>query len=278
MQYDSLRAFPHPVLRPDVNDYVEGAIQTSTALLSNKDGSKIIADFVTTVSVPELVYLIEKQVAEYAVLLACRDTYYRKLIRSFKPEFSCNLDATYIRGDVTISSFVLATQPIAKYVSPYINEEFGPGPFAFKKGAVLAIDEPQKYFIDRDSMKPISSIFVLVPDTTLGDHEWGIDSSNDKIHLKTSPHLKVSIDLARNNREYSAILANSIYFAAVMQCLSLLKSDLDYDSYRWAGIMRQACANAEISLDSEDESSIAQKLMKYPVALIDSYFFRAGQE
>jgi len=44
MQFDSQRAFPYPVLRPDVNDYADGEFQAIVDLTFREDGSKFHLD------------------------------------------------------------------------------------------------------------------------------------------------------------------------------------------------------------------------------------------
>src|SRR3546814_10966733 len=54
-------------------------------------------------------------------------------------------------------------------------------------------------------------------------NEWQIDASDDKVRISVSPGLKERIASARNSKENRAILINSIYFGAVVQCLSFLR-------------------------------------------------------
>jgi hypothetical protein len=273
MQFDVLRAFPYPVLRPGVNDYVDGEIQASVQLRQATNGSEVLADVHFALSVPAIRDLIEEGLARYVVVFSCRDTYLRKAVLDAEPSFSCQFGGGSLRGDVGIYPYVVAIADISGYVCDWINSEFGTGPFNFKRGSVIALDQPQSVYIDRESYRPISSAFVLVKDESLLDFEWRIDAAYDKVRIAASPSLKARIDVARNSPQNQAILLNSIYFAAVMQCVSLLRQTADYDEYRWAGIFRQRCTDVGSQIESEDESRIAQRLMKQPFALIDTYFF-----
>ncbi|UYN99125.1 MAG: hypothetical protein KIT02_14515 [Devosia sp.] len=274
MQFDSLRAFPYPVLRPGVDDYTDGDIQATIDFSQSIDGLEIQVEVSFVVSVPQIVELITAGNAEYAVVFACRDTYFRQAIRSQVSHFTHNFPSGSLRGEVLIYPYVLATSPIEGFVCNWINPEFGEGPFNFDKGAALAVDQPQSVYIDRDSFKPISSVFNLVKNDNLQYGEWRVEAGQEKVLISVHPALKERLDLARNDNKNKAILLNSIYFGAVMQCIAYLKrGDGAYDEFRWANIFRIRCEELAIDLSKHDEFYIAQQLMKSPFRVIDGYFF-----
>lgn len=170
--------------------------------------------------------------------------------------------------------YVIATSKIQNFTCSWINKEFGNGPFIFAEGSVLALDEPQAIYVDRETFRPISSAFLLVANENITGHEWRVDASNEKVRIEVSPWLKGRIDEARNASQNKAILINSIYFGAVMQCLSYLKqSDGEYEVFRWAKIIRQKCQDMNLNIEQHEEATVAQQLMKYPFALVDTYCF-----
>jgi hypothetical protein len=160
-------------------------------------------------------------------------------------------------------------KPITGYCSALLNREFGPGPFDYEEGAVLAMDRPQVIYVDRELYRPISSVFALVRNENLSMHEWRIDMSGDYVHLQVSTEMKKKIDSARNSSSNRAVLLNSLYFAAVMQCISALRNSDCYDHLKWARIIRQKCHNMNIDIYSHDEYIVAQRMMKQPLAVLD---------
>ena len=279
MQFDLLRAFPYPVLRPKVNDYTDGDIQATVDFAQALDQNDITADIKFALSVPEIIDLVSAGHASYAVVFACRDTYFRKTVMSNTQEFRKVFPTGVLRGEVLIYPYVTATKKIDGFTCPWINEEFGPGPFYFDEGSVLALDEPQVIYVDREAFKPISSAFLLVANANISDYEWRVDPSGDKVLIQVSSSMKERIDAVRSGPQNKAVLLNSIYFGAVMQCLSYLKqAGGEYDTRRWACIMRQKCADLNLDLDSHDEAILAQHLMKYPFSLVDAYCFKENGE
>lgn len=238
MQFDPLRAFPYPVLRPGSNDYVDSAMQTVAELIESEDQLEIMAEANLAVGVDEIRALVDQGKAHYAVVVSCRDTYFRKAMLSNQPHVRERFSAGALRGEVLIYPYVVAIEPIEGFMCPWINPEFGSGPFSFPSGAVLAVDEPQMIYVDRETFKPISSCFFLAPNENIASNEWQIDASEDRVRIMVSPALKDRITHARNSKEKRAILLNSIYFGAVVQCLSILKAADEVSDQRWVRIFR----------------------------------------
>lgn len=278
MQFDLLRAFPYPVLRPGSSDYVDSAVQTVVDFTQSDDNLEITAEAVISVGVDELRELIEAEKAQYAVVFACRDTYFRRSILSNEARLVERFAAGALRGDVLIYPYVVATEKIEDFSCRWINPEFGSGPFGFPSGAVLVADEPQRRYIDRDTFQPISSCFDLVARENIPSNEWQIDTSGDKVRIVVSIGLKQRIDNARNSKQNRAILINSIYFAAVVQCLALLSKDEDVGEQRWAKVFRERLADQHLDLDSHAATWLAQQLMRHPFTIVDRYFFGESKE
>ncbi len=274
MQFDLLRAFPYPVLRPKVNDYVDGDIQATVNLDQSPQDLLVKAEVKFVISVPELIALVAEGKARYVIVFACRDTYFRQSVQSATSEFSHIFEPGVFRGEVLIYPYLVVVQHVEGFTCPWINDEFGPGPFSFEEGAVLALDEPQAIYVDREAFRPISSSFVLVANENLSDQEWRIDPSEHKVRIEVSPVLKARLDVARNSTKNRAILLNSLYLGAVTQCLAYLKQQpQEYEGRRWADIISQKCSDLGVVLATHDEVVLAQKLMKHPFALLDTYCF-----
>lgn len=278
MQFDSLRAFPYPVLQPEVDDYIEGDLQVTVEFQPSPDGHDVSATASFLVSVPEILERIKAGEAAYVVSFACRDTYFRHVETTAQANITVNFPPGALRGEVQVSPYIAAIKPISKFTCPWINPEFGTEPLNYEVGSLLALDRPQTVYIDKDVFRPLSSVFVLVRDDALTGHEWLIAAGEDKVQIKVSNHLKDKIDVARNSKAHRAVLINSIYFSAVMQCVSFIKRD-GVDNYgRWAKIIEQKCHNSNLSLEDHDEYLITERLMKAPFQLVDAYVFVSGDE
>ena len=278
MQFDLLRAFPYPVLRPGVDDYLDSDIQAEVHLTPSDDGSELAASVDFQLSVDELGELVASDCARYGVVFACRDTYFRRAAMSSDPSYGAAFAAGSLRGQVMIYPYIVATKDISDFTCQWINPEFGPGPHCFPRGAPLALDQPHELYVDREAFKPLSSCFSLVKADELPPNEWKVQAEGDKVQIAIAPALKERIDSARNSKENRAILMNSIYFGAVMQCLSFMKQGGDYYEWRWAEIFRQRLADRKIELDNHPESWIAQQLLHHPIGDAEPIFlWRRGR-
>jgi hypothetical protein len=272
MQFDTLRAFPYPVLRPDVDDYTDGDLQATIDF--QPSGATIEAEVTFALSVPSILKLIKTGKAKYVVVFACRDTYLRKSVTSGKPKFSASFKTGELRGQVVIYPYIVATSKIKNYKSKLINQEFGKGPFQYEKNELIAVDRPQEVYIDRDLFKPITSVFEMIESQNLQGSEWQIKLDSPKVQILASSELKEKIDIARGGTKGKAILINSIYFSAVMQCITVLKYEPDeYADYKWAQVFKQKCEDMHINISAHPECVTAQRLLKAPFAKVVEYVF-----
>jgi hypothetical protein len=274
MQFDSQRAFPYPVWRPDVDDYTDGEFQALVDLTFPEASSKFHLDAQFALSVDEIADQIAKGNARFVLVLSCRDTYTRQVLETPENTILADFSAGSLRGEVEIYPYVVAQKEIAGFTCPYINSEFGAGPFTFDKGAVLALDRPKAVYVDRDLFRPITSIFQLVVKEGITGAEWQLNCSGDYVQIALSAHMKAKIDAARNSSTNRAILINSIYFASVMQCVRYLSDIQDGDARRWVQIFSQQMQNHGIALESHAEYHIAETLLKMPLSMLDTYVFQ----
>lgn len=273
MKFDKNKAFPYPVLRPYCDDYQDVEFQTTVEFAVSKDS--IDADITYALSSEELLDEIAKGNAKYVSVVSCRETYLRNVLTSTDGKIAKSFDPGSLRGEVRVDPYIVATRAITGFASPDINSEFGAGPFSFSPGEILAQDETQVFYIDRDLFKPVTAVFDLVKNEALSGGEWKVGLDENHVQIEVSPQLKESIDNARNDKSNKVILLNSVLFAAVMHALQRLREGKDaYDGKRWAEVIRGQLHNNGWDLEANDPYVLAQRLMKYPLAMLDTYVFK----
>ncbi len=275
MRFDHQKAFPYPVLRPDIDDYLQSEFQVTVDIEGTKDNKRLDAKVHVALSSDQIRQEITKGNAGVTIVFSCRDTYFREAITTDKYEIKKSFDAGLLRGEVIIYPFVVALKPIKSFSAPDINGEFRKQSFSFDIGEVLAAEEPKVIYIDRELFKPISSILQLVKSDALSGFEWKVGLEQSKVQILLSAEAKQAVDQARNSRRNRAVLINSIYFAAIMEAIQKLKEeDGTYGHLRWAQIIKQQCHNAAIDIIAHDPYVIAQRLLKSPLALVNQYVFQ----
>jgi hypothetical protein len=274
MRFDHQKAFPYPVLRPDVDDYLNAEFQVSVDVTGGKDNQKIEAKIAVALSSAEIKKEIEKGNAAISLVFSCRDTYFREAVTMHKYELKKSFDSSVFRGQVIVYPFIVALKPITRFSAKGINKEFRKDSFEFSIGEVLAADEPKVIYIDRELFKPVSSILQIVKDDNLTGFEWRIRFDEDKLQILLSAEAKEVIDKARNTKHNQAVLLNSIYFAAIMEAIQKLKEEPDLtEERRWARVIEQQCHNAALDYTKHETYLIAQQLLRMPLNLLNQYTF-----
>ena len=242
--------------------------------LSNCRTDYLSVDITYTVSSEDILKEIYSGNAEYVSIVSCRETYYRKVLNSNERMIHAEFPSGSFRGEVRVDPYIVVKHPISEFASADINEEFGGATFAFSPGEVLAQDETQIFYVDRDLFKPVTSVFELVKNDSLSGGEWKVGLEEDHVQIEVSSAMKDLIDSARNVKSHQVVLLNSIYFASVVQALQRLKDNGgDFESKKWAEVMRRQIHNFGWDLNVTEPYVMAQRLMKYPLALFGTYVF-----
>lgn len=275
MKFDKSKTFPYPVLRPYSDDYVEGEFQSTVSLTIEEGWVKVSCSYLT--SSVELQQLITDQKAQFVSIVSCRDTYFRQTLRTGNSDFEATISADDLRGEVFIDSYIVAIKEIKNFVSPDINPEFAQKRFNFKAGEILAQEEAQAVYIERDLFRPISSVFELVKGDGLSGGEWRVSLEQDHVQISVSPSMKESIDNSRSSSLVKSVLINSIYHSAVAHAIQQLKDGADFADLKWARVMLRQLHNQNIDLVKNDAYVIAQKLMKHPLSVLNTYVFAKAE-
>lgn len=275
MKFDKNKAFPYPVLRPYSDDYVDVDFQTTVEFILDKN--LLAVNIAYALSSADILREISAGNAEYVSIVSCRETYYRKVLTSKEGNIHAEFPSGSFRGEVRVDPYIVVKRSISSFASKDINKEFGGATFAFSSGEILAQDETQVFYVDRDLFKPVTSVFELVKNDSLSGGEWKVGFEEDHVQIEVSSVMKDSIDNARNVKSNQVILLNSIYFAAVVQSLQRLKdSGGDFENKKWAEVIRRQVHNFGWDLNVTEPYILAQRLMKYPLALFGTYVFNGS--
>ncbi|PMG28018.1 hypothetical protein BCU94_18485 [Shewanella sp. 10N.286.52.C2] len=276
MKFDPQKAFPYPVLRPHNDDYLDSDIQTTAEFLIDHDNKKVKFNASLAISSEAIQELIESNKANYSIIISCRSTFFRKSLRTNSDEIEYEFNYGDFRDEVEVTCFVTASEDIDNFLPEDLNPEFGDLAFNIEKGDVLALDEPQISFFDRDSFKPLASIFSLIQSNNRSDNEFRVELDHDDITIAVSPTTKQMIDIARNNPSHLAVLMNSLYFSALVEAINQIQQAVDeYENNKWASVLSRKIHNTEnIDIDTDPAYVIAQELFKMPMLQLKNYVFK----
>ena len=78
MQFDVQLAFPYPVLRPYVDDYLDGDFQAIADVTHPRGSDQIHLDAQFALSVDEIASLVRQAQAKFVLVVSCRDTLHQR--------------------------------------------------------------------------------------------------------------------------------------------------------------------------------------------------------
>jgi len=275
MRFDRQVVYPHPVLRPDVEDYEDGDFEVTARYAVTTDDMSVEVSASYHLNVPELEALVAAGTASVGILINCRDTFFREIVPLTKDdERKIVIDGGRLHGEVMMVPIVYATASIKGFSSDDFAEDFEGLTFDLAPGDFLAHEEPQFFWLEREAFEPLESIITLntMPEKT--GFEWEVGLDEDKIRIGVSPELSSLIQSLRNTDTNTLVLLNSVYFSALQSAVEYLQDDTEID-LKWANVIRQKCLSLAIfDVEAEEPHLIVQRLLDRPVEKLAKALFR----
>lgn len=274
MRFDSQVIYPHPVLRPDVEDYEDGDFQAvlSYSVTADQLSVEITASY--DLSVEELETHIANDCARAGLLVNCRDTFFRKIFPlDSGRDTLIEIDGGQLHGEVVIVPIIYALAKITEFASDDFADDFEGLKFDIKPGDFLAHENPEVFYLEREAFEPVESIITLTTDAEMSGYEWQVSLDEDQIEIRVSKILSEAIQSARNNTQNTLVLINSMYFSALQSAIEFLHDEPDKDT-KWANVVRQKCQTKGMAnFDQEEPHVVAQRLLDHPIEKLAKAMF-----
>lgn len=277
MKYKQNKAFPYPVLRTTSDDYTEGSFQAAIFPEVNGDGDglrlSIRGNFI--ISVEEIQKLIDRELAQYSIIVDCRSTFIRRHIATLKNSFDITFKPGELDGEFTVSSSIVAIKDIYDYKSKLLHQDFGPDGLDFKKGELLAQAEDTTHYITRDYFKPLTSVFEFDVDSKIKKNMFAIDLTGDKVAITLTPDLLDDINKIKATGKYRPIIFNSFYLPCLIRVLAAMDDDeqkQEFAGKKWFNVINQKLIDLKISRPIKDPAYVAQELFQSPIKLLITMF------
>lgn len=270
MRFDPLKAFPYPVLREGTDDYIEGAFQASVhpEIIGTTDGMMLHVCGSFQLSVEPLRVLVESGQAVFGVLLDCRDTFTRQYFEFSTTDFEIKLSPGELEGEFTLSPFVVAKSEITGFECEEIHEEFGPGPFNFAPGNILAQSEDIVHHISREHFSPVTSILMFDTDEAVPEGAFRLELSGEKVIIKLSDDFRKLVNLARAQKKYQGSVLNCIYLPVIIALVSLFNEQgamEKYEGKKWFEVIGAQMRSKGFNAPFDDPAYVAQQLLGLPL-------------
>ena len=273
MKFDPSKSFPHPVLRPDNDDYPHDGFQVEIDFRQRQgsSASSVSAEF--TLDETTLKGLVERGDAAYALVARCLGTNYRECWISSSDEIHHEFQPGDLGGEVEFAPLVIAMTKLTEFTSKNWHQELqDAAPYNVPAGAALAVYPPEIYSVEIGSAE-IGSIFDIQSDANLSRGAWTCELEGRRIVVTMSiadyEAFRAAEHLDSDAPEQAALL-NGVYLPALLYALTSAddqNQDFD-DDCRWRQVLEEKLEQEKMPGfgKSSDRLRDAQRLLDQPFA------------
>ncbi len=260
------KAFPHPVLRPDTDDYQDSAFETIIEpTLSKGDDQSIDVELCFSLSSESLNSEITQNRASFALDVNCPDTLYRKVFHC-KDSDTIKFKEKELYGRVSFTGMVICRKAIDSFSAYDLHPEFGSRLFSFRPGDILAFDQQVLAFVEFSSLS-FESLIRAQSCHDIDPNSYKIEVEAELITILMGPTFYKVWNLLREENSKAPFLAMSVYKDCLLVALQYIVTSEDSGGYRWSKALIKKLDNYGIELPRDPEINdlnlLAQQLVAH---------------
>lgn len=269
MRFVPNKAFPHPVLSDDSDDYVGRKFQAALKFAIDRTNCNPSLHVQCRLSDESLSGLVRSNKAHYVVEIYCARTLLRRITKSNKPDFEIQFERGEIDGRVEIHAFVACNKQVNAFHSDNFNSEFGTeASFNLEPGDVLAVQKPIYYWWDTEQVRPIGTVFELVESEQPKPGTFSVFWEENKIQIRVRKDEKRGVESLLGTQDKKPMLFMSVYFPTLIETLRVM-ADSDAEAVhgekKWFRAIQHKIDEKGISLSDSDFLKHAQELLGLPL-------------
>ena len=273
MKFNPAKSYPHPVLRPNNNDYPKAEFQVEPYLERIEDTTSLRFTVDFQISDSDLLNLVSTGKAEYVLLIRCPKTHFRSVERCTKPKLSGEIHDGQLSGLTEFLPYLVCTRGLSGFQAEGWHEDYRDMRFDIAVGSVLAADNPKEYWIDTAEESKIGSIFVLRSSNSVNSGTWRGQLDSQRVILEMSKDDYERFNKARQRADDTpdaAYIMNSIYLPALVWVLEQADRDDNgeqFEDRRWRRALAKRLEDIgckELGSPSPNRLEDAQKLLEEP--------------
>ncbi|MBM6990718.1 MAG: hypothetical protein I3I98_04835 [Mobilibacterium timonense] len=251
------RLFPYPTLNnePSLSEY-EATSEFRLCFDDDEDGQlprtkdgQILKNAFFHLTDSGLISLYEQGLVECGLIIESSASTYRvmkKLTRDPKDYFLKYKD---LKGTVSVSAYLYATEEINEYSNPSFQEAYKPYKFNIEKYDILAIDDGFRFQVNIDPTldNKVASIFTIVPRFT-NDKQMSYTYTQNNITIELPQDYYARYDNIKGKADFNNMMFAMIAIPALSGALADMKTYISQgetlddltDNYRW---LRSVCTS-----------------------------------
>lgn len=137
-----IRSYPHPVIRPDSDDFIDTVFHVDYTDLKELPNSKYECIFTVTNTCKEIRDLIAEGRAVYMLRLVCKTTLCRQTFTFNEDICKIQLSLPDFLNDVIITPMIVALDDIDNYSCEGFNPDYQGLEISVRMGDILAVSNP----------------------------------------------------------------------------------------------------------------------------------------
>lgn len=263
--------FPHPVLSPFSDDYLEGEFDVEFTIDETPATGALSLTYQVKVTDAAMAQLVNNGQATAGCFISCPDTYYNMLHSLSWPTGRLDFVPGSLLNGVVVRPVIFANDNIPKWDTGTINSEFDL-PVDLLKDDLLALGEEHTFSVGQAKLAEIESIFELDFSDEVADGVIRVNLDADRITITTSRKTFDVIDLLRGQANGAPIVMNAVYLPAVMETLNeLIREPGQYQGRRWYTPFAARCDVTGVKIEDASLSILdaAQTLLESPIERLD---------
>jgi hypothetical protein len=265
------RAFPHPVLAPNLDDFTDGAVRLTDAS-GEASPERYQIRFRFELSHACITRLIDSGDATSAVVIECRQNFYRQRHLVSLGLNEITIPADELRGIVQVTPLVSAFREIADYRPSSLNPDYNGLRIQVPRHAILAYGPNFEFIAEprSDRLRKISSIMRVVQVDDVGAR-INVNFGGPRIRVEVSRDQFQLYQSVAGSRLGSSILASMLVLPVLVDVFHRIKerNQEGLEDFRWYQVVQARLREIALPVDAPDFDP-----MKAAQALLDSPFAR----
>jgi hypothetical protein len=256
------KAFPYPVLRNWVDDFLGAAFTLEASLALAEDDVEL--EYFIDLQNPDLGERIADGNASLGLMIEARQTLQKEWLKLDAFSGRISLKSLCLVGEISITAYVVSEVSEDHYAPKTINPEFGTGKFSIIVGDPLAISDEtvQHISFDRRSMPELITIQLNLD---LPEDAYCFDFTGNTLLISVGSKVMMYYNLLSLDSSLKPHLFQGLYKDALVAALLELSENPDARDFAWGrGLISQVerlGLSIENSLSFDQANDMALRLV-----------------